>query len=460
MADIGLSGGIRNPVDESRSVAEAGRSRAPVMLILFMATVILPVSFTAAGVSVSPIRILLLIAFIPVVVRILAGQAGPVRLADILMLLFGGWVAMTIVMAEGTERLPYGAMLGVELTGGYFIGRLFVRSAADWRLMVYLHLFALLVMAPFAAIELFSGRQIWAEVLDPLGDVKYRAHSSRPRFGLERVLTGFEHPILYGLFCSLAAAGVIAIWGKTILRALFGLGFVTGMTFASLSSGPFLAVMIQIGLVVWGWMTKGRWWLLAILGVSIFVFLSLASNRGPVVIFIETLTFNSGTGWTRIVQWEYGWASVVQNPIFGIGLGTWDRPRWLGASIDSFWLVIALRHGLLGLVIMLAALGLIFASAVRAKNLTPTATAYRLAWAIGTTGLFFTLTTVHIWNAISVFAMFYIGAGSWLSEAGAKAEEKDPDTGENAEETAQTAGRTRPSYRRDFGAPAPSRQRP
>ena len=39
-------------------------------------------------------------------------------------------------------------------------------------------------------------------------------------------------------------------------------------------------------------------------------------------------------------------------------------------------------------------------------------------------GLFFVLGTVHIWGAVSVFVMFYLGAGAWFyasDSAGARA---------------------------------------
>src|SRR3954466_10503300 len=57
---------------------------------------------------------------------------------------------------------------------------------------------------------------------------------------------------------------------------------------------------------------------------------------------------------TRAI-WEYGSASVLNNPLFGVGFGDWARASWMTSSADMFWLVNAMRHGLpAGLLIMSA----------------------------------------------------------------------------------------------------------
>jgi hypothetical protein len=49
---------------------------------------------------------------------------------------------------------------------------------------------------------------------------------------------------------------------------------------------------------------------------------------------------------------------------------------------------------------------------------------------VALTGLIFALATVHVWGPTSVFFMFYIGAGVWIAQAGAKAvSEDEPDSG-------------------------------
>ena len=42
------------------------------------------------------------------------------------------------------------------------------------------------------------------------------------------------------------------------------------------------------------------------------------------------------------------------------------------------------------------------------------AASYRKGYLIALAGLFLVLGTVHIWGAVSVFIMFYLGAGAWI----------------------------------------------
>jgi hypothetical protein len=49
---------------------------------------------------------------------------------------------------------------------------------------------------------------------------------------------------------------------------------------------------------------------------------------------ISHLTLSPSTGFYRLVQWDYGWREVMAHPLLGLGLNPWERPAWLGASID------------------------------------------------------------------------------------------------------------------------------
>ncbi|MDJ1008328.1 MAG: hypothetical protein QNJ13_10940 [Paracoccaceae bacterium] len=388
----------------------------PLLIVLFMLAMILPVSVDAAGLRLTPIRLFLLATFLPVVFKVLRGAAGGFRLADGVMLAFGAWVILTILIDQGFDRISYATILSMEMVGGYFLGRFLIRGPETWLRFMKIFLATLVVMAPFAVVELFTGRQLWAELLDPIGDVTWRHRSSRPRLGMDRVLAGFEHPILFGLYCSLAAANVYYVWKDQIAKALGRFALAWAMTFASLSSGAILAVLLQSLLIVWDKVSNGAWRTLIAVAAAIWLFLTVMSNRGPVVIFIETMTFSVHNAWTRILQWEYGWAEVMGSPIFGIGLSDWSRPNWMTGSIDAFWLLLAMRHGLVGLLLIGTALALICYQALRTKDLDPVIGRYRTGWTIGFVGLVFTLTTVHVWDAISVFVMFYVGAGAWYAE--------------------------------------------
>ena len=153
-----------------------------------------------------------------------------------------------------------------------------------------------------------------------------------------------------------------------------------------------------------------------------YIFLSFASNRGPVVLLIETLTFNSGTGWTRIHIWRNGIDDVMRNPIFGIGLNDWTRPFWLTSSVDNFWLLTAMRYGIVGFSFLAAGVAWHAYKVLTAKGLTAYERQLRVGYMIGLISLSLSLATVHIWGPPFVLFLAYIGAGVWFYTRPAPAE--------------------------------------
>jgi len=70
---------------------------------------------------------------------------------------------------------------------------------------------------------------------------------------------------------------------------------------------------------------------------------------------------------------------VRAHPVFGIGYGDWARPNWIPASVDNFWLLTAMRHGVPGLGFLAAAFILVlFSNSEEAES-----TADRIATAPG-----------------------------------------------------------------------------
>ena len=419
--NVRLSGSM---LDMSRTGQLAAALTAPALLTVFMITLILPVSFEIASLRLTPLRVFLLVMFIPLLAQLFSGKAGKMMAVDILMMLYCLWMILSLMVTEGMDRFAFSGISAVELMGGYLVGRCLGLNAKDFKQYVVLQLLLMLFLLPFSILDTVADKQIWHQILNVFGDVGFRGDSSRPRFGLQRVMNGFEHPILFGLFCSMMAANVVYIWRANFVRAFGTLGFVGFMTFLSLSSGAVLSVMIQVACMIWDWVTRSKWKLLITLFVSAFVFLTFASNRGPVVIFIETLAFNKGTAWTRVLQWEYGAAEVLRNPVFGLGMtGDWERPAWLyTASIDNYWLVVAFRHGIPAFAMVAAAIFFGLRQVVKARGIFEHTADIRTGYLITFTGIIFTLATVHIWDAIAVLVYFYLGAGMWIASTNNEAD--------------------------------------
>jgi hypothetical protein len=219
---------------------------------------------------------------------------------------------------------------------------------------------------------------------------------------------------LFGLFGSLTVGSVYYLYKSKIAQLLPRISLSMAMTFMALSSAPIISAVLQVCIIGWGIVTKERWKLLLILFVLAFLAAELFTNRGPIIIFIETFTLDPMSGWWRIHIWNYGSASVMQHPFFGIGLNLHEKPAWLTDSVDNFWLLMAMRHGLTGFLMLAIAIGLHMRAILRATDLDPMTELARKGYMTTLVGVIFTLTTVHIWGSLYVMVMFFIGAGSFI----------------------------------------------
>jgi hypothetical protein len=388
--------------------------------MVFVISILPPVYFHLGETRLSLTRIFLLLTFIPLGFRLLSGKAGPLRAIDIFLILFSAWMAVTILLHQGMSRIPLAGISVVELLGGYLVGRTLITNAIDYRLFLRYLFLAQLILTPFALLEFFTNINLLHDFFSILFETFEKSPSQTWRNGYARVISGFEHPILYGLFCSIMVAPFFYLYRDRPVKALCFAALPIGMTYMSLSSAPLISIGLCVVLIAWDYATKSSWKPLLWMVGLIYVFLSVASNRGPVIILIDTLTFDPHTAWTRIWTFRYGSAEVMRNPIFGIGFTTdWARPSWLTPSVDNFWLLIAMRHGLTGFILLGLALGTGLWAILRVKTLNHTLTLWRKGYVIALVGLYFSLATVHIWGDTSSLIMCFIGAGMWLCTPGA-----------------------------------------
>ena len=399
-----------------------------VVLLLFFWSLVIPVRFRAGELLLSPDRIFLLIAFLPLLTRLLSGRAGRILTVDILFGLYLVWIAVALLAVHGTSRIPFLGITIVELGGGYLVGRTLVRSEMDYRAFFRYFAIGLICIMPFAMIELFTRRMLVSEILGVAFET-FPYVDYGERLGLNRVQATFEHPILFGLFSSLGIANLFYLYRDRIATALSLSGVSIFMTFLSLSSAALISIALQIGMIIWDKLTKANWRLLILLAIAAYVFVDVLSNRSPVSVFIDYLTLNSHTGFYRMHIWTHGKANVMQNPVFGLGLNDWVRPSWMRSStMDNFWLLTAVRYGLPAVCFLILAIVINLRGIFARSDLSFEDAQCRTAYTVGAAGLFFTLCTVHVWGSTSVLVMFYIGAGVWLADAG-RAVEKAPAEG-------------------------------
>jgi hypothetical protein len=408
------------------SASEAYETNArPFIIVLFLISVILPFSFFVGPLRLSPLRVLLIVMFFPLVFRWLSGKYGGIRLPDILLTVLGIWMFIVMSVSSGfVESIEFLGTQISEMLGAYLLARVYIRDKSSFLFFVRCLVFTIAAMIPLALVEALTKTMPMSVLFGSIPGffvIPYGEYD--PRMGLYRAQVGFPHAILFGVFCSTAFA---LAWfasqarGTNIAVRSIWVSLVFVASFLSLSSGAILSIMLQVLLIGWNWITfslKKRWLVLGLIVMAMYVTIDLLSNRSPISVFISSATFSSHNAYYRILIWEYGIADVMRNPIFGRGLDpNWVRPSWMGsASVDNFWLLTAMRFGIPGLVFLLLALLSLLISVGRQKLPNrPDLVFCQKGYMISLIALFLSLCTVHIWEGMFVYTFFLIGSGVWL----------------------------------------------
>ena len=380
----------------------------------FFLSLILPIHIYTGAVRLTPYGIVLLVMILPATVLLVSGRAGRIRAPDILMLLHALTVALAMLVVHRQEEIPFAARYIIESFGAYLIGRCFIRSADDFKATVRCHFLLITVLLPLAVIESVTGYNVLYTLV---GSTVPGAIGER--WGLGRAYTGFDHPILYGAFaaCSLALVFYVLGHGRFTVGAVRRVGVVMGAAFFSLSAGPFATLAVQCGLIGWDFVTRRipyRWWILFGLFVAAYITVDLLSTRSPVRVFATYFTFSGHTAYDRIGDWTWGMVNIRQNPWFGVGLNDWVRERWMSASLDSFWVVQAMRYGVPAFLLQAAALLILCIAVGRRRFRDRRLRVYRTGWLIAIVAFIIAGLSVHFWNAIFCLFMFFQGSGVWL----------------------------------------------
>lgn len=393
------------------------------LVIVLMISIVIPIILNVAGLSLSPSRIVLLFSIVPVLFFWASGKAGPIRMADVMVLLCALWTVIALLAVEGMGRLQYAGVVAIEMLCPYLIARVFIRGAADYAALVRFLRWIAIFLAPAAIIEALTTLRPYVMILDPVFQVFGKANYEF-RMGMSRAQVVFEHPILYGVYVATFCAPVYMLaraQGRAPFKALLFVAPVLIATFFSLSTGAYLGLILQMLLIGWGFVFRkvpGRWTILAVLVAIAYVVVDLISNRTPFEVFISYFTFNSSTSFARVLIFQFGMENVWANPLFGIGLGDWVRPRWMQhGSVDNFWLLMAMRYGIPAFVFLALAFAAVLTVMMRARPASVMAGLYRDAHVFSLIGLIIAICTVHLWSATFVFMMFMLGAGVWVADA-------------------------------------------
>jgi hypothetical protein len=407
--------------EQTQQRAEAGWRRWVVGV--FLVGLVIPWVITLGPVRLSAYRIVLIAAVLPCLAMWLQGGAGRVRLADFAVLLYGLWGAVCIAVNNGIDAaFNAGGILFVETTGPYMLARCLIRNADDFRNMVLLLSWIVACLLPFAVVEMLTGAK---PLLDLFGLVMPTIDVTvmDERWGLRRVQGPFEHPILFGVVCGsvLAMTHMVLGYRQTPFRRWSRTGVVGGTAFLSLSSGPLSAMFAQVLLLAWDWLfrhVKARWKILWAAALGMYASISALSNQSVYAFYItHAPLFDSFSAYYRLIEWEYGSATVLNHPVFGVGLNDYEHPEWILPSVDMFWLIHGIMFGFPGaFFIVFAFLGSAAVVGLK-RGLDDRTRAYRTGYLVSMTSFFVAGWAVHFWNATYALFLFLVGSGIWIADA-------------------------------------------
>jgi hypothetical protein len=423
------------PYQITQSVRDGPRTasaRASILPALLVAAIFIPepLSFFIGAVRLSAARVILLVA-IPVILFSSGAPAGSIPhrrpLSDFLFPLAAAW--MVLAFAASTDLvtgLKSGGVDALELLMPYAVMRYLLRDERQVHAIIRLFCLLAAVSGLLGLLDTFTGTFVLREGLSRLTGYSSTADMAGQlywlqrsyRLGLPRATGPIEMPIVFGIMnCyGLMLSGDLAGWRRWFCRLGCGIGL-----FISLSSGPWLATMIGFSLFAYRRAMARfprRWPLIIGTGSAVLVLFYMA-HPDPWGFIFNHLTLDASSGYYRMVTWQVGGASVLQNPLFGIGLRDFYRPEstWIGSSVDTLWLELALKVGIPGS--LLTGLALIGAS----SRLSPTALGIgergkKLAETLGivTFLTIFQGFTVDYWGAVWVTIGMLAGIRACLGE--------------------------------------------
>lgn len=421
------------PSSRTARPAATKSGRLPLLVVLYLLAVMLPIGFSAGPIYLTTTRLVLLISVVPLSVMLFLGRFDRVRTVDIFFLLFLMWTIFAYGMHHPESVVEHMGANGLEFWGGYVLGRCLIRTRQQFIALCKLLFLLVALTLPLALFESQTGTPIVLELIRSLPGVRTLADVHHElRMGLERSQVVFVHPIIYGLFCSVAFSltfvgmkGMMSNTRRWISAIIVGL-----CTFLSLSSGAILALVLQLFMIIW--FTRFRehtwkWTYLLILFIMAYIAIDLMSNRTPIRVFMTYATFNPGTAYWRGLIFDWGIMNIIgsvennipASPWIGIGHNDWVRPQFMVTnSVDNFWLLVPMTYGIPAFVFLVIGYGwTIFRVGYRDFKGDTELENLRRAWVFTFVGLTFTLITVHIWATIYSFVFFLFGAGVWFVTA-------------------------------------------
>lgn len=308
------------------------------------------IHFILGGIRVEPYRVLLLVYLILGFQNLIQEKY---QLKELYLLIFLLLASISLLVNHGTSGIQSSIILFLETFICYFIGKQVTKNNGKLGLRWLLGAFLVgyLIMVPLAIIESQNGYRITHVIASKLAGTWTEPYlgDSYIRYGLYRSSVIFSHPILYSIIAALFFLLSIRLFPKVKQRVYSYIAYLTALITAVTSAG-ILMVCVQFGLIIIERLRRlipNIYNYVISLGVIIIILLELFSTRGAIKVVMTIIALNPYTAWARYNQWTEAWDDVAENWYLGIGFNDWSRPFWMPDSIDSYWLLMFLRFGLI-----------------------------------------------------------------------------------------------------------------
>lgn len=394
------------------------------LAILFTLSIFIPVEFhyLAGSLRIEAYRVVLGLVLIHGLINLrqILKQAD---LIDVLLLFFVMLATASFIHNHGLkDGVESAGILIIEILGAFYLARLFITTPKAFYQINIWFASILAVILVFSLYEAFAKQRIlheWAKMITGNDSLDYRLYTHYYiRLGIMRTTNVFAHPILYGTIGAIFFPFIVllTLHKFNIKNALKSVAIFIGMM-TTLSSAPLLSVAFQgmTALLVQFWHGSKRFWYgIGFIGLATAILINALSDRGFFAILISYLTFNPVTGYYRLLQWEYTMDDIAANPLFGIGLHDWTRPEWMNNSIDSFWLLMTLQHGIIAnLVLLFTCLYAVFFTLNRVHKHHKACRWMVKSWILAFMALILIGFTVDYFGKIQPLFFFVLGSIAW-----------------------------------------------
>ncbi len=403
-------------VNRSASKASASSTFAAWLALIGLILPAWEITIYIAGAKFTAGRLGVALLFVPAI-AVMCQRGRRFVTSDLFALLTALWILVAAIATGGASSLSSAGAESLEFIASYLTARAFFTIQGGLDSFVRVLRFLTIVAVALAAADTATSRWISHDLAASI----FGTFPLTPVFrgDVIRATSTFDHPILFGVFCGLVAA-ILLFWETNGLQRALCVGICFVGCLLSQSSAALMCFVLV--LLVYGYermmrQIPSRWTLFWSVAGILLAFLFVLSNN-PMGWIISHLTLDPDTGYYRLLIWNAALDRISQSPLTGYAIELFNL-QILDATVDSIWLVMALRFGIPTIAFLLLA-NVAACLPVKASRVKAPANAYahrmRLAFTTVLLMFMFTGLTVHFWNYMWIFWGLCLGIRASLRE--------------------------------------------